>query len=566
DQESAVALHAETEGNPLFTVEMVRAGFPQQKASLPDKVRSVIEIRLGKLTSQAQEVAGLAAVIGRSFDFSTLVAASPQPDEEVLASLDELWQQQIVREQGEHDYDFSHDKIRQVALLRLSLARRRWWHGRVARALEQTSVTELETVRGQIAAHWEAAGYSQKAVTHYMEAARVASQLYAHEEVTGYLQRALALLPENDTRRTDIYAQMGEALLALGQFEEAAANFQAAANRTEDVVKSVNLFAWYVRSLSGSRQFEEAKNVYRKALSLLETALIAEPEGRIWRIWIDLHLSLLNVLYFANEPDEMEKVCDAMATSVEAHGTARQRAQYLAAVSRMRCRILRYKLTDEDVTERRSALQWARETDDDSLIAGHHFSFGFILLWAGYPETASNELYQAAAQAEALGNVPLQSRCLTYLAIAYRMLDNETGVRQTVEKMVPVARAEGNHIYLGVAEALRAWLMWKARDIETAEEHGRAALRQWEAVKSPPYPMEWLARLPLLAIALERADSNPHLSDVREQARAMLVSPQQRLPDALTAALERVVVADTPSATVINLQEACHLAQEHGYL
>ncbi len=262
----------------------------------------------------------------------------------------------------------------------------------------------------------------------------------------------------------------------------------------------------------------------------------------------------------------MEKVCAAMASLVEAHGTARQRAQYLAAVSRMRCRMLRYRMTDEDVAERRAALQWARKTNDVSLIADHQFGLGFILLWAGYPEMAIDELHQAATQVEALGNVPLQSRCLTYLGIAYRMLGDESGARQTVEKMAPVARAEGNRIYLGVAEALRAWLMWRARDPEAAERHSRAALRQWEAVKSPPYPMEWLARLPLIAVTLVRTDSTPHLFEVREQARALLVSSQQRLPDALTATLETAITADTPSVIITNLQEACRLAGEQGYL
>lgn len=74
----------DTEGNPLFVVETVRArqGPPSggessvSSAGLPPKVYAVIQSRLAQLTPEAQRIANLAAVVGRSFTFAVLQEAS----------------------------------------------------------------------------------------------------------------------------------------------------------------------------------------------------------------------------------------------------------------------------------------------------------------------------------------------------------------------------------------------------------------------------------------------------------------------------------------------------------
>jgi hypothetical protein len=71
-------------------------------------------------------------------------------------SRQELWQRRIVREHGTSAYDFSHDKIREVAYTELSAARRLLL--RVARALERVYAANLEAVSAQVATHYEQGG------------------------------------------------------------------------------------------------------------------------------------------------------------------------------------------------------------------------------------------------------------------------------------------------------------------------------------------------------------------------------------------------------------------------
>jgi predicted ATPase/DNA-binding SARP family transcriptional activator len=202
----AAHLFRETEGNPLFVVETVRLGLPaggqpmmsRDPDRLPPRVRVVIATRLAQLSLPARELASVAAVIGRAFAVDVLAKASNANDEVLVRGLDELWQRRIVREQGADAYDFSHDKLREVAYASLSPARRRVLHRRVAEALETLYAADLDSVSGQVAVHYDEAGLAGNALPYYQRAAEVAQRVYANTEAIAYLSCTLKLTPETD--------------------------------------------------------------------------------------------------------------------------------------------------------------------------------------------------------------------------------------------------------------------------------------------------------------------------------------------------------------------------------
>jgi predicted ATPase/DNA-binding SARP family transcriptional activator len=202
--EQAALLYRQTEGHPLFVVEMLRArqnqGTGSEQASitasyaLPPKVQTVIESRLAQLSPRAREVAGLAATVGRVFTVEVLAQASDGDEDGLVRALDELWQRRLIREQGDSGYDFSHDRIREAAYTSVSSARRRLFHRRVAQAMEQIFTRDLNSICGELAAHYEYAGLPERAVIFYQQAAEVAQRIYAHAEASTYLIKALELL------------------------------------------------------------------------------------------------------------------------------------------------------------------------------------------------------------------------------------------------------------------------------------------------------------------------------------------------------------------------------------
>jgi DNA-binding SARP family transcriptional activator/predicted ATPase len=198
---AAVRLYRETEGNPLFVVETVRAGgggsapgVPERAIpGLPPRAHAVIAGRLAQLSEHARETAAAAAVIGRAFDLEVLVHVLGNEDV-VVRALDELWRKRIVREQGDNAYDFSHDKLREVAYGEASAPKRHLLHRRVAEALVAGHEKDLDPVSAQVAAHYESAGLPEQAIPHYARAAAVAQGVYAHEEAVALARRALSLL------------------------------------------------------------------------------------------------------------------------------------------------------------------------------------------------------------------------------------------------------------------------------------------------------------------------------------------------------------------------------------
>jgi len=200
DTDAATRLYRETEGNPLFIVETARAesaspaGIPEQVIpGLPPRAHAVIAGRLAQLSDPAREVASAAAVIGRAFDLPVLVRLVGD-EEGVARALDELWRKRIVREQGPNAYDFSHDKLRDVAYAETSAPQRRRLHRRVAEALAALHEKDLDPVSARLAAHWESAGLPEHAIPHYARAAAVAQGVYAHDEAIALVERGLALL------------------------------------------------------------------------------------------------------------------------------------------------------------------------------------------------------------------------------------------------------------------------------------------------------------------------------------------------------------------------------------
>ncbi len=222
-------LFEETRGNPLFTLERIRSGMPESDRfengnSLSSRtVQNAVEKRLAQLSPPARELTGLAATVGRAFTFDVLAHASDTNEDELMRSLDELWQRRIVRERATNAYDFSHSKLGEVAYAGLDSSRQQLLHRRVAEALEATAESDLDLISGEIAVHYEQAGLLDKAISFYLRAGDAARQVYANRAAIEYYQRVLSLLPLN--AKVDILLKLGQVWLLVGNWTEAEALF-----------------------------------------------------------------------------------------------------------------------------------------------------------------------------------------------------------------------------------------------------------------------------------------------------------------------------------------------------
>lgn len=224
----AARLYTETEGNPLFIVEAIRAGWASGAGTfaLSPRVQAVIRARFDQLGEPARHLLAVAATIGRAFTTDVLARAAATDPETMVRALDELWRRRIVREQGVDAYDFTHDKLREVAYQSLGPALRRDVHLRVARALEAGGESG-EHPSAQIAAHYDQAGMAEQAVDWYARAAEDAQHLYANQEAVRLLGRAIEMLrrlpdtTERQQRELTILTALPAPLVAIEGYRSA---------------------------------------------------------------------------------------------------------------------------------------------------------------------------------------------------------------------------------------------------------------------------------------------------------------------------------------------------------
>jgi tetratricopeptide (TPR) repeat protein len=203
-------LHATTGGFPLYVVEAVRgtvdavretgdaAGAPIPAGDLT----AVLRNRFEQATPAAQEVAQLAAAVGRDFTLDLLTEASDLDAAAVVRAVDELWRRRIMREFSD-GYDFAHDLLRETAYAQISPPTRWLLHRRLAQGLELIHAEDTDPVSAQLAEQYARGGRGQRAVAYYRRAADVAAARFAHGEAIRLHRAALSIvrtLPEGSAR------------------------------------------------------------------------------------------------------------------------------------------------------------------------------------------------------------------------------------------------------------------------------------------------------------------------------------------------------------------------------
>jgi class 3 adenylate cyclase len=227
DQEVAHELAGTGEGNPLF-IEELAASVAEQRASadeLPTTVRSIVAARLDALPPAERDALLDASVVGKVFWGGALARMSGRGDawREALDSLegrDLIRRDAVSRLQGDQQFIFKHQLIREVAYATLPRARRRERHAAVAEFLEEAA-GEVGEVVAALAHHWGEAGEGVRAAEFFVRAGDQAGRGWAKDEAASFYRRALDFLPaEERERRREITRRQAVAMQATFHMQE----------------------------------------------------------------------------------------------------------------------------------------------------------------------------------------------------------------------------------------------------------------------------------------------------------------------------------------------------------
>jgi DNA-binding SARP family transcriptional activator len=222
-------LYQESEGLPFIALEyLLSLEQPGAEWKIPGGVRALLHRRLQAPSEPARQLLAAAAVIGRSFDFSTLQAISGRSEWETVEGVEELVRLGLVCEQDGGGYDFSHDKLRALAYEETSTARRRLLHRRAGEILvNATPGTRDAGPKASLAAgHFLGAGQLARAAEYFRQAGDYARHLHANGEALEAYQSALAA---GHPDPAGLHEACGDLFTLRGEYRAAVASYQAAA-------------------------------------------------------------------------------------------------------------------------------------------------------------------------------------------------------------------------------------------------------------------------------------------------------------------------------------------------
>ena len=234
---TVAAIHSETAGNPFFVKQLARhLDESGGGGGVPDGVRDVIAQRVARLSEHAGRVLGVAALIGRDFDFELLERVVDLPEDELLDVLDAAVRGALLTEVPSTPgrYSFAHALLRTTLEEELSVTRRARVHLRIGEAIEQLQGARPDAWLAELARHFGAAGprAADRAVTYAERAAAQAASRLAYDEAVRLLGAAVTLRRRDEHVDPAELARLENALAAAeadaGQWEVARASFARA--------------------------------------------------------------------------------------------------------------------------------------------------------------------------------------------------------------------------------------------------------------------------------------------------------------------------------------------------
>jgi DNA-binding CsgD family transcriptional regulator/tetratricopeptide (TPR) repeat protein len=274
-------LYARSEGNPLYTEELIAAG-PDGRGTLPASLAAALAVRIERLGPEAQDVVRVLAAAG-AVEHDVLAAVAGLDPRALNEALRESVSAHVVITGTADRYTFRHALLREAVHDALLPGERSEMHRALAAALERPGANGLPASAqraARIAHHHLAAGDQPAALAAAVRAGAAAMDVQAYEEAAELFARALELW----SRVPDAEALAGEDQASV--LEQAALSHlrsddlhraEALARRAVALVdadaeprRAAQLYGVLSRAQWALLRQDDAADTLQRALSLLE--------------------------------------------------------------------------------------------------------------------------------------------------------------------------------------------------------------------------------------------------------------------------------------------------------
>jgi predicted ATPase len=512
----ATILHARTEGNPLFMVDLVRylrdrgvivqeqgcwalvRALPDLKRELPESVRAMIQRKTDQLSAADRHLLMAGSVFGPEFGsvgVSQVLDREPADVEERLAVLETV--HGMVRAVGERTlpdglltvrYRFVHALYQNALYAALQPTRKAAWSAAAAQALLDHYGKKSGDRAADLAVLFEAARDPERAADHYLIAAENAARVFAHHEAVALVRRGLAVLqalpdtPERARRELPFQVTLGIQLQVVQGYaaREAGRSYARARALCEKLHDEPLLFL----VLWGLWMFHEVGSDLVKSLELAERlfALGQKAQDRAQLVQARMALMVTNL-------------------SLGKPAATREHAEQGVAI---------YD------PERHSSHAHLYGQDPRTTC----LAFGAVSLWLlGYPQQAKERGRKAVALSEELGHPTSRALALYFDAMVHQYCRDAPGVQEGADATTTIGTEHRLSLWLANGLIMRGWAFAEQGACVDGIAMLRQGLTDWVATGAETHRTYFLG---LLAEALCRAGQFEEGLDVLAEALAMM--------------------------------------------
>jgi DNA-binding CsgD family transcriptional regulator/tetratricopeptide (TPR) repeat protein len=520
-------LFERSEGNPLFTEELVAAG-SDGRGGLPSTLRDALLLRVERLPGEALTALQVLAVATRS-DHRLLGEASGLDEAALAEGLREAVSAQVVVVGRDDRYGFRHALLREVIYEDLLPGERAELHDCLAKSLEPRLPTSDDPalLAAAIAHHYYAAGDQPEALRSAVAAARSAEGVQAPGASAALLDRALALwkhVPEPEELAGMDHAELrwmagrahgfdADETHAIALYEHALAELDESTEplRTARILIDAASARW------GIGQADAARADLDRALELLPASDPTPERARILE-------GKARFLLLQGRYEEARDAGEEALRAAEAAGVEGTKAGVLSRLGLARFFFGEY---EEGLAAMGEALELARRAGSNEEVATAFLNYADALHFANRTEeglaladTAAREitpgdrsevwldsirsefLYELGRWDEAEAILPKRSRVASGTTRLFLLLRHATlavgrgdrdSAQQDVEDLQRSVVDSVEPQYIAPAGALAAELELRRGDVEAARATVDRAIDQIEYCSEEPVRMAQIA-------------------------------------------------------------------------
>ena len=242
--------------------------------SIPQSLQDVILLRIEKLNERAQTVLKTAAVIGKNFEYDTIMElCSENLQPELSTYLREIQNQNFTDMESQIPpiYFFKHLMTRDIAYNLMLLSTRKELHLKFGEILEKKYKENLEQQCENIAYHFLQSDDTEKKLKFLLLSARKAKKQYSNNDALYYYRQILTLFKESNINNESlefltILEELSDVYLQSGQYTNAIETYSKILSQAKDKATKSRL-------LTGIGKAYQEKGEVKAAIENLEEAL-----------------------------------------------------------------------------------------------------------------------------------------------------------------------------------------------------------------------------------------------------------------------------------------------------